>query len=209
MLIGALSLFAVAGPVAVASAEVESSQITSPAGPTYALYDETLPSPQNAFTVTGTTIGSGNIALRCYYGPGPTEYKTLVKKVEPKGGTFSAEVEASELDFAPCVLRAVPVGVEEAHPPGTPAEEAKDLFQGPRIIASRFEALTENKVNYDYEFEANSLSGNLQFDSAGDCGLSYSNLYAQNSLAPSEHLFDCNAFLAQSNIPPLEKFKEN
>jgi Glucodextranase, domain B len=205
MLIGALPLLALAGPVAPASAEVESSQITSPAGPTYALYDETLPSPQNAFTVTGTTTGSGNIALRCYYGPGPTEYKTLVKKVEPSGGAFSVEVEAKELYFAPCVLRAVPFGIEEAHPPGTPAEESKDPFQGPRIIGSRFELFSENKAPYDYEFEANSLSGDFQIDSVGDCGLAYSNLYAPNSLTPSEHLFDCNAFLYLSNSPPSEK----
>ncbi len=205
MLIGALPLLALAGPVASASAEVESSQINSPAGPTYALYDETMPSPQNAFTVTGTSTGSGNIALRCYYGPGPTEYKTLVKKVEPNGsGAFFAEVEAKELYFTPCVLRAVPFGIEEAHPPGTPAEESKDPFQGPQIIGSRFELFSE-KAPYDYEFEANSLSGDFQIESVGDCGLDYSNLYAQDSLVPSEHLFNCNAFLYLSNSPPSEK----
>ncbi len=211
MLAGTLSLLALAGPVASASAEVEFSKITSPAGPTYALYNKTLTPPQPAFTVTGTTKGSGNVALRCYYGPGPTEYTTLVKKVEPSGGAFSVEVEAKalyetkELYSAPCVLRAVPFGIEEAHPPGTPAEEAKDPFQGPRIIGSRFEVFAENKAPYDYEFEANSLSGDFQIESVGDCGLDYSNLYAPDSLTPSEHLFDCNAFLYLSNSPPSEK----
>jgi hypothetical protein len=213
MLAGTLSLLVlVGGPVASASAEVESSQITSPAGPTYALYNKTLTPPQNAFTVTGTTTGSGNAALRCYYGPGPAEYITLVKKVEPNGGgAFSVEVEAKalyeakEFYFAPCVLRAVPFGVEEARPPGTPTEEAKDPFQGPRIIGSRFELFAENKTPYDYELEANSLSGDFQIESAGDCGLDFSNLYAQDSLTPSEHLFNCNAFLYLSNSPPSEK----
>jgi hypothetical protein len=204
-LIGVLSLLAVAGPVTTASAEVASSQITSPASPTYALYDQTLPSPQYAFTVTGTTIGSGNIALRCYYGPGPKEYKTLVNEVEPKGGAFSVEVEAKELYFAPCVLRAVPFGVEEAHPPGTPAEEAKDPFQGPRIVRSDFESAEAGGIKYDYYFEPNSLVGSFQFESVGECGLFYSNLFAQNSLAPGEHLFACNAFLSQYNFPPSEK----
>jgi hypothetical protein len=205
MLAGTLSLLALAGPVASASAEVEASQITSPAGPTYALYNETLTPPQHAFTVTGTTTGIGNVALRCYYGPGPKEYRTLVKKVEPSGGAFSAEVEAKELYFAPCVLRAVPFEVEEAHPPGTPAEEAKDPFQGPRIIGSRFELFPEDKTPSDYELEANSLSGDFQIESVGDFGLDYSNLYTQDSLTPSEHLFDGNAYLAQSNSPPSEK----
>jgi glucodextranase-like protein len=205
MLAGTLSLLALAGPIASASAEVGASQITSPAGPTYALYNETLTPPQHAFTVTGTTTGTGNVALRCYYGPGPKEYRTLVKKVEPSGGAFSVEVEAKELYFAPCVLRAVPFEVEEAHPPGTPAEEAKDPFQGPRIVGSRFELFPEDKTPSDYEFEANSLSGDFQIESVGDCGLDYSNLYAQDSLTPSEHLFDCNAYLAQSNSPPSEK----
>jgi hypothetical protein len=205
MLVGALPLLALAGPVASASAEVEASQITSPAGPAYVLYDATLASPQNTFTVTGTTTGTGNIALRCYYGPGPTEYKTLVNKVEPSGGAFSVEAEAKESDFPPCVLRAVPFGVEEAHPPGTPTEEAKDPFQGQRIIRSDFESVEEGGTKYGYYLEPNSQAGSFQIQSVGECGLFYSNLFAQDSLAPSEHLFACNASLSQDNFAPSEK----
>ena len=59
LLIGALPVLALAGPVASASAIAETSQITSPAGPTYVLDDETLPPSQTIFTVEGTTNISG------------------------------------------------------------------------------------------------------------------------------------------------------
>ncbi len=203
MLAGALSfLVLAAGPIAAASAEVDSSRITSPASPTYALYNETLPSPQHAFTVTGTTTGSGNITLRCYYGAGTNSYSTIVNEVIPSGNTFSVVVEAEDLRDGPCVLRAVPVGNTEAHPPGTASQEAGDPFQGPRIVGSRFEIYNEFTTNYDYEFEPNSLSGNFEIESVGDCGLDYSKLFAPNSLAESDHLFYCNAVLFQENDPP-------
>ncbi len=202
LLIGAFPLFALGVPVASASAEVEASKITSPASPTYALYDKTLIPPRNAFTVTGTTTGTGNMALRCYYGSGPKEYKTLVKEVEPKGGTFSAEVEAKELYLAPCVLRAVPFGSEASHAPGTPAEEATDPFEGPRIVGSFFTIFSENTSPYDYEIESNTLAGYFDFESVGDCGLDYSQLYAPSSLVGSAHLFACDAALFEENDPP-------
>lgn len=202
MLVGALPLLVLAGPVASASAEVEASKITSPASPTYVLYDTTLNPPHN-FTVTGTTTGTGNIALRCYYGSGPKEYKTLVKEVEPKGGTFSTEAEAKELYLAPCVLRAVPFGTEASLAPGTSAEEAKDPFQGPRIVGSSFSTFPEKSTSpYDYEAESNTLAGYFDFESVGECGLDYSRLYAPTSLVGSAHLFDCNAALFEEDNPP-------
>src|SRR5258708_3663449 len=133
MVARALSLLALAGPIASASA-IETSQITSPASPTYALYDETVSSPPPAFTVTGTTTIVGSIALRCYYGAGTKSYSTIVKEVEPKGGSFSVVVEPKSLYIGPCVLRAVPVLDGEAHPPASAAEEAGDPFKGPRIV---------------------------------------------------------------------------
>ncbi len=205
MLIGALSLLAVAGPVASASAVVESSQITSPAGPTYALNDESESSPQPAFKVEGTTNLSGKLAIRCYFGTGSESYATFVNEVEISGGAFSATVEPKSLSpgqlaIGPCVLRAVPVGNKESHPPGTSAEETTDPFKGPRIVGSRFQLHTEG-INYDYEFEPNALGGYLNITSAGDCGLSYSNLWAPETLVESEGLFDCNAFLYLRNYP--------
>ena len=200
MLIGALSLLALIGsPIASASA-AETSQITSPAGPTYALYDETAPS---SITVSGTTNINGNIALRCYYGQNPNEYTLVANEVKTSAGAFSVEVKTESLYSGPCVLRAVPVADKEAHPPGSASEEAADPFQGPRIVGSRFELFPEDghPYAYDYEAESSTLSGYFDIESVGDCGLDYSRLFAPISLAPSDYLFDCNAFIYAYNFP--------
>jgi Glucodextranase, domain B len=199
MLVGTLSLLALAAPISSASALVETSQITSPTSPTYVLYDETAPS---SITVSGTTTISGNIALRCYYGPKPENNALIANEVKPSGGAFSVEVEAKSLYDGPCVLRAVPVTDKEAHPPGGASEEMADPFQGPRIVGSRFEVFTENKTPYDYEVESNTLAGYFDFESVGDCGLDYSRLFAPTSLIASDYLFDCNAALYKEDDPP-------
>jgi hypothetical protein len=196
VLAGAIFLLAlIGGPIAVASAEVTASQITSPASPAYTLTDETPPPHQTTFTVTGTTTGSGNVALRCYYGIGPNEYTVLFKEVTPSGNAFSVEVTTEELYEGPCVLRAVPVGNNEPHPLGTAGEEAKDPFQGPRVGNSYFELDASAKTTYGYELELNTLSSYLNIDAAGNCGLDSSNLLAPETLARSEYLFDCNGGL--------------
>ncbi len=207
ILVGGLSLFAVAGPAASASAEVESSQITSPAGPAYVLDDETLPPSQTVFTVEGTTNISGKISIRCYFGTGkPSEsYSTLAEEVIPSSEKFSIAVKPESLPEAlhigPCVLRAVPLGNAEPHPPGTSTEEAEDPYQGPRIVDSRFELFPSVSNHYDYEIEASSLSGYFDMESVGECGLDYSYLYAPEKLTPSEPLFDCNAVLYNRDDP--------
>ncbi|MGH2854487.1 MAG: hypothetical protein ACRDLF_09910, partial [Solirubrobacteraceae bacterium] len=127
VLAGVLSLVVLAGSVASASAEVTASQIASPASPTYALYDETVSSPPPAFTVEGTTTGSGSIALRCYYGGEAKSYVTVTEKVTPvevtpSEGSFKVEVQPKSLYSGPCVLRAVPFENAEAHAPGAPSE---------------------------------------------------------------------------------------
>jgi hypothetical protein len=200
VLVCALALVGLSSSVASASA-AETSQITSPASPTYAFYDETVPSPPPAFTVEGTTSISGTIALRCYYGATPNSYTLVVKELTPSGGAFSAAVQASSVPSGPCVLRAVPVADNEAHPPGTESEEATDPYKGPRIVGSRFELYKEDGITYDYEMEPSTLGSYLDIESVGDCGLTYSSLLAPETLA-EQGLFDCNATLYQSDDPP-------
>jgi len=195
----AMLLASIGGPIGSASAAVSASRITSPASPAYALYDETLAPHQVAFTVSGTTTGTGNVALRCYFGVGPNEYKEVVKEVPVSGGAFSVAVDAEALDFAPCVLRAVPVTDTKAHPPGSPAEEAKDPYQGPVIAGSRFEVESNEEVDDYYEFEGRSVAGYFDIESAGACGLVESVLYAARSLLPSADLFGCNATFFEEN----------
>lgn len=202
LLVGTLSLIGLGGgPLAAASAAVESSRITSPASPTYALFDETQPA-QHAFTVTGTTNVVGNIALRCYYGVGPNESWLVVKEVTPSGGSFAVEVDTDALYDGPCVLRAVPASDAKAYPPGSPSEEASDPFQGPVIVGSHFEVASNDEVDDYYDFEVNSLSAYLEIESAGSCGLTESNLYAPSSLLRSADLFGCNAAFFKEDDPP-------
>ncbi len=204
MLIGTLSLLALAGPVAAANAiEPATSQITSPAGPTYTLNNQSEPSPSEVLKIEGTTNIAGAIALRCYYIGTKGEESLLLGDATPNGsGAFSLSVEAKSLHLGPCVLRAVPVADTGAHPPGDAAEEAADPFHGPRIAGSVFRVFTENKLPYDYEVESNTLAGYYDFESVGDCGLDYSQLFAPSSLVPSDYLFDCNAALYQQDDPP-------
>jgi Glucodextranase, domain B len=198
MLAGALSLLAaLVGSVAVASAAVESSQITTPAGPTYALNNESEAS-STAFAVEGkVTKGSGNVRLRCYFGKGSAEeYATLVSEVTPElSGSFSADVPTRSLPIGPCVLRAVPVGDNKAYPPGTPTEEASDPFKGPRIVGSFYKLFTEGGGTYNYEFQTGALGGYFNFTSVGEWGLEYSYLFTPETLTPSYGLFYGNAAL--------------
>lgn len=195
LLAGALALLAATGgPIASASATVTASRIAAPADPTYVLYDQTTQTPTSVIlTVSGTTIGEGKVDVRCYYGNAAGSYRTIAAGVEPVANVFSVEVEAESLYFGPCVLRAVPSGDKEAHAPG-----AASPFEGPRLIASHFRALAENNDHYSYGLEASTLSSYVGFESAGECGLDYSNLYAPASLAESEGLFDCDAGLYEA-----------
>jgi hypothetical protein len=206
LLAGTLSLInLIGGPLAPASAAVTSSQIAAPADPAYTFLDETLAPHAPAVTVSGTTTGSGSVALRCYYGIGPNEYEKVLAEVAPSGGSFAVEVEAHALDVRPCVLRAVPLTDTKAHPPGSPAEEASDPFKGPAIAGSRFEVEANDEVEDYYELEAASLPGYFDIEAAGGCGLVSSNLYAPGSLLVSADLFGCNAAFFEADEPPSGK----
>jgi Glucodextranase, domain B len=200
MLIGALPLLALAGPVASASAEVESSKITSPSGPTNLLFNATTESHESKIlTIKGTTTGAGKIEVRCYYGPEVKDSTLVVKEFEPLAHEFSVEVAAEDLlPSSPCVLRAVPGGDSHAHPPGG----AADPFEGPEVAVSEFSSQKNStKTAYDYDFAQNTLSGYFNFVAVGACGLDFSNLVAPSTLEESEGLFDCNAALYAENHP--------
>jgi len=212
-LAGALTLLAViAGPTAAASAEVESSRITSLAYPTtYTLDDTTAPASANTVLVSGTTAGSGNLALRCFYGVGPTEYTEVLggvktEEVTPGEDRFRGEVETKAFVARPCVLRAVPPGNAEPHPPGSIAEEEKDPFQGPHVAGSSFGTTTDaNALTDDYSLGLGTLVGYMRLDSVGDCGLGYSSLFAPESLVEGEGLFDCAGALFEEQPLALGK----
>ncbi len=195
LLAATISIVASACLAATASAAITESHITSPGDPSYTLYDRTQVSPPPAFTVTGTTVGTGNVDVACYYG---SQHATIAESVTVTGNSFSVPVEAPQLPGEPCVLRAVPEGDTSAYPPGE-----SDPFTGPRVARSEFnlEESSQSKVVDGYDLETYTLSGYYEFLSAGECGLDYSGLFAPGSLVESDNLFDCNGALYESDDP--------
>ena len=175
-----------------AAAVVKKSAITTPANPSYLLYDGTA--PEEKFTVSGTVEGSGNVEINCYYEAG--EFETLTEEVEPSGKEFSVEISTTELPENPCVLRAVPEGDATPHPPGSPSS-----FSGPEIAPSDWtvQKNVSTSVMFNYGLEDRTLSSALSIESAGACGLTESNLFSTPLLIPGDTLFDCDGVLSGGN----------
>jgi hypothetical protein len=190
-LAGVVSSLALIGSVAPsAQAIVAESNISSPADQTY-LFENN--SPSATLTVAGTA-NSSEVDINCYYG---NTYGEILQKVAVVSGAFSVSAPLSALPSAPCVLRAVNVGDESAHPPGTATTQT-----GPVVIKSRFELFTESSITYDYEQEFTTLAAYLGIDSVGDEGLYYSYLFAPGTLAKSASGFYNNGSLQTENQPP-------
>jgi hypothetical protein len=187
LLTGALTLLALLGTAASAGATITASQITSPVGPVYTIFDGTSPSTQTHLAVRGTTTGSGSVELVC-----DTAYDTTSLATLPvTANAFSGEVEVESLSQTPCVLRAVPVGEKEL-PPGSSTP-----FQGPVIAPAHFNFYETNGIDEDYDLTTNTLTGFLDFRSAGACGLS-GTVLIPISFAQGAGPFECDAALYQS-----------
>jgi hypothetical protein len=166
VLLGVLTALALVLPIASASALVPYSEITTPSGTTFPFVDSTIESG-------GTITIAGNadlteVEIRCYYGPGISEYGEVTPYKEPiavSGGTFSTIVEANKLYKGRCVLRAVPVEYKEAGEPSS--------FSGPTIVPSSF------SLSHNTEFYAvsSTLAGSIELAPAGEYSLE-SNLYS-------------------------------
>jgi hypothetical protein len=189
-LIGGLALLVIGVSVASAGAAITGSQITSPADPTYAYFDETKDTLTTVlYTVEGTVTGAASgVDVRCYVGNSATEYHVLAEAVTVTAGRFSLPVTAEMESHQPCVLRAVPEGYT-----GAPS-----AFTGPSVTSSYFEIYSNSATStaYGYELGTYTLGANFEIDSVGECGIYYSRLFVPGSLEPSAHLFDCNSGLA-------------
>ena len=120
-----------------------------------ALCDETI-------HVTGTTLGSGNVDLNCYAGPG---WRTLAADVPASGGTFSFSGSMKPIAGETCVLRAVPAGDSNDYVPGFGAP-----FNGPTLaIGYLDEAHTGGGALERYDLFAPQLQGAFEYRSLGAC----------------------------------------
>ncbi|MGD0454753.1 MAG: Ig-like domain-containing protein, partial [Solirubrobacteraceae bacterium] len=197
MLLGSCALVFAASPISPAGAVITASQVTAPADPSYLLDNFTEPGGGSEFTVSGTATGTGAVDIHCYYGVTGSEYTEIAENVAVVAGAFSLLVTPSVLGTFPCVLRAVPHGNVEAHPPGKPSP-----FEGPRVAPSKYSvsSYSGNGLPYDYTLLSRTLTANLEISSVGSCGLGLSILYSTPDLFESETFFDCDAAVYGSNL---------
>lgn len=181
------------GAAQPAGATVISSSVSVSVPPgTYLLDDRVAPS--ETIHVTGTTLGSGNIDLNCYAGPG---WRTLAADVPASGGTFSFSGSMKPIAGETCVLRAVPAGDSNAYVPGFGAP-----FNGPTLaIGYLDEAHTGGGALERYDLFAPQLQGAFEYRSLGACTIAVGIPYDLTTLesTPSD---TCDAALGSENGAP-------
>ncbi|MEA2457455.1 MAG: Glucodextranase, domain [Thermoleophilaceae bacterium] len=182
-----LSGLLVAGFTSSALASPTASQITAPTGTAYvrAQYGVT----DQATPVRGTTTGTGNVDLRCYYAAGgAVTVKSGVLVTANRFDTSLSEDElASTLPTGPCVLRAVPAGDSAARPPSA----TSDPFQGPRLAQTFSDQQVDPTTGATDNFQASAAGGSglFQFESSW-AGIWDSRLANPSTLATTPTLFD-------------------
>jgi hypothetical protein len=173
-----------------ANAAITSSQITSPASPSYGIYDAEAP---NTIAVSGTTSGGNpatdKVNLDCFYGSAP-EDKVLAEEVSlnPDGSFSVPAANLKKIDDQVCRLRAVPIGV-------TPADLSP--FSGPVMATGEREKTSKIASGpnagqpYDFLIWDQQLSAADEYTSAGSCGLDDAYLF-DSELHKSTTTFYCN-----------------
>lgn len=190
--IGALSL----APAAVAA--VTSSQITSPAGTSFAIADHDAP---NTIAVSGTSNGGDldRVDLNCFYNVGGVRRSArLAADVDlDSSGNFSvAAATLANIEDRVCRLRAVPAGED---PPDL------TLFSGPVMATGERQTFKvsggpNDGVTTDYYIWGQQLTGGIEYASAGACGISDSFLYDADFDATTS-TFACAGYWNSFNVP--------
>lgn len=121
----------------------------------------------STLAVGGTTTGSGNVDLRCYFGPNPYDYRQLAGGVVATTNFFTQTVSSDALPAGACTLRAVPAGTQ-------PSDLAP--FSGPQLTfewQQLFSTLAgPNGGQLDDFYIANQQGQAFDdFDSVSQCGL--------------------------------------
>jgi Glucodextranase, domain B len=167
---------------------VPSSNIDTPSDGFHFWADQ---SSTNDFTVHGTTSGiAGSVDINCYTAGG---YGSVVPNVTVTAGEFNTpvtNVQAYNAIGAPCVLRAVPHGDTDPHPPSA----SSDPYQGPRVAESWGDTSETSGLVSGYDFVNNGFGGEFELKAVGEGGLATSELFAPGSVSPSESLFYEDAY---------------
>lgn len=156
-----------------AQAVVTTSQVTTPADPTFRLYNDDLLPADQKITVSGTSNGTTPdvVDILCVYGGSDTTFAADVPVAADGSFTAEATIETLSGNDAPCRLRAVRNGLSAGD----------DLFdfKGPRVAVTEIDLLGDTVPvtgsgtpvvnNYDVEFTGFKASG--QLDSFSNSGL--------------------------------------
>ncbi len=188
-------LFALAGLLAfagVASAAVTTSNIVSPSGPHFSLFDQNDPT---TLTVSGETNGGegDEVEIRCWY-EGETE-SSFVEDAVPvnESGNFSVEVSPERIEQNVCNLRATPQGVPNPSP-----EELRTSFTGPQLATSyserrELETGPNSGVNVDFYAWDQGLTAAADYSSMADCGIEDQFLFDSTQTETAATFF-CNDY---------------
>jgi hypothetical protein len=170
-----------------ASAAITSSQITSPTGPAFGIYNEDAP---NTIAVTGTTTGGTSgvdeVNIDCFTGSQDL-HLALGFPIAPDGSFSVPAADLSNISFAVCRLRAVPTG---------PAPSDLAPFAGPLVaIGHKRTEVVESGPNlgkpYNYFLNAQQLTAADSYYSLSYCGLEAGFLFNAN-LERTTSTFGCN-----------------
>src|SRR4051794_37025634 len=132
---------------AAASADIQSSQVTSPADGTF-LLDNQFHSTPDQFHFAGATSGGSpgdTVDVRCYYDGGWNNVATNVALAGD--GSFSGDADVNNVTDDSCVVRAVPSGT---------SFDSVSGFTGPRLASTEirkgnpFSDVSQNNGIYDF-----------------------------------------------------------
>jgi hypothetical protein len=175
-----LAMLVLALTAAPASAAITSSNVTSPTGTSYQVYDQDSP---NTIAVAGTTNSSSpstdQVDLQCFYGPGSASHQAIATGVSlnPADGSFSIpNASLTAVQFHACTLRAVPAGTI----PGSLTS-----FTGPLLATGHRQSTMvaggpNDGTTKDFYLYGQQLTAADDYDSYGVCGLCDSDLFDSN-----------------------------
>jgi hypothetical protein len=194
---GALAgCFALAAPAhAIPPTPITHSEITSPQGTFFSVFDTSAPSNPK-FTFSGTSDGdaSDTVDIRCYVG-GPA-YNTVAANVPVAAdGTFtSGPVDLGAAGATLCRFRAVQTGTN-------PTDLSS--FSGPtagvsRTGASAISGGPNDGTQYDFFADLWQRAGDVQYNGASNCAISAMSVMTPLSRQSSGQAWACSAALQAS-----------
>jgi hypothetical protein len=187
--------FALSAP---ALATVTHSEITSPAGPFYSVYNSDSGATNEQFTFSGTSDGieTDTVDIRCYFNPG--NYNTIESNVPVAAdGTFSSNpVDLGDVYDAACRYRAIPTGINPA-----------DLspFDGPWVGASESSTSTistggpNDGKQHDFFADLWQRAGHVEYASVSSCAIETMFINSPLSRQSSGVSWECSASLDTSD----------